>query len=819
MSLREHCRARWRVLTFVTALALGSAAGHPSPPARSVDGLAGILGKAAGGSVRAADLVWEPPRGLFTEALFGRRIFFLAAVGPRGDKDLFRSRVRVSREGHPIEVLGAHNLTHTPLGDESALEIRERTVAFATTALGRVQGVTVIDLSGPRPADRAGSLAARAVSHLDALLRTGSPSPLGETSVVWERPPRSVRVVLQPPRLHIDAEEPASATEVDLASGTLTGPTAADMDSTVSVVTYSARHRDALPWIADLVRPALASLLPSWGGRFVEGALGIVRSGGALVLRLSAANRAKGAAAPVPASPASSALAFPPPDVPPIWQSSRPGEGHWEPVRERWLARVPGAPPGSPAYFYSTILRPDPGRPSSEVSLVALDMTLLELGFESGYEVPRSRSGPPGAGRIPRADLPRVVGAFNGGATSGPGRFGARARHRDLVPPSPDVATVMVTDGGEVGLGPWGPSTEIPGRTRALRQSAATDESVTERSALCRLGSGHLVFASGEALSRDTLHRAMKAVQCRDTVELDSGRSRTGMFLVSARDHDPERSRFEAVRAGTGIDPRKYLSGSDRDFFYVMLRDTSPAPVNGVTWSPSPGAQPAPAWMPAVFEARRNLGELEVRLTSFEAGRVRWVLRAGTEEPGTVGGQPKKVALEADLEKSALAAVGLGHTTDALRYGLAFEGGASLELRQSYATLVLSPSGPPRIFPPGRRPTLTPEEDAVQLPLLTASDDADPGGLDRGSLRLRGAACVTSSGGFLVATARHDSSEPLLSALLEAGCSEVVALDRGSRHPAFVQRAGTDDALQARSSETVLHAVSIPMMPHTFSIE
>jgi hypothetical protein len=129
---------------------------------------------------------------------------------------------------------------------------------------------------------------------------------------------------------------------------------------------------------------------------------------------------------------------------------------------------------------------------------------------------------------------------------------------------------------------------------------------------------------------------------------------------------------------------------------------------------------------------------------------------------------------------------------------------------------VLARGCAPRILAPGERPELAPAEEAVQLPLLADDGKVDGRAADRGGSRLRGALCVTPNGRVLVAVARHDSSDPLASVLLESGCRRVVGLDRGSRHPAFVQRTGTADPPLSRYETSVLYALGRPMTPHGF---
>jgi hypothetical protein len=279
---------------------------------------------------------------------------------------------------------------------------------------------------------------------------------------------------------------------------------------------------------------------------------------------------------------------------------------------------------------------------------------------------------------------------------------------------------------------------------------------------------------------------------------------------------EPGDGRYRLADNGMSINPSRYYLGSDKDFFYVMVRDLAAESGAGEKWEKSSGAQPPPSWLPAIHESTRDVGELSIRVVQFDAGRVDWAVRAGSEEPSVSGAASKRVGLGPELEGRVVAAVGLGHTTDALRYGLAFGGRPSLDLRKTYATVVTKPGAPPRIVPPGERPKLEANEDAVQLPLLAKDGEVDTRASDRGGTRVRGALCVNPDGRVFVATGRHDSSDPLTATLVELGCRTVVALDRGSRHPAFVHRAGTSDAPLSAYETSVLYALGRPMTPLAF---
>ncbi|HEX3597851.1 MAG TPA: hypothetical protein VHU80_22235, partial [Polyangiaceae bacterium] len=406
-----------------------------------------------------------------------------------------------------------------------------------------------------------------------------------------------------------------------------------------------------------------------------------------------------------------------------------------------------------------------------------------------------------------------------------------------LLPPVPGAATVLVTTDGRAGFGPWPAGDTLPPDVSSLRQNLdplvdgavvnpahrsiwgwqiAGESSLTERTALCLTPSRHVYYAWGRDITGQGLGRALKQAGCDYAVHLDMNPRHCGFVFMHAAPGQPGDGQYRLADSGMSINPSRYYQGSDKDFFYVMLRDVGAGASGADAWRTSAGVQPPPAWFPGIHELSRDVGELSISVVEFDAGRVDWVVRSGSSEPSAPGAPSKRIGLEPELDGRVVAAVGLGHTTDALRYGLAFAGRASLELRRTYATVVLAPGAAPRIEQPGERPKLLPNEEAVQLPLLAKDGEVDPRAADRGGTRVRGALCVTSNGRILIATARHDSSDPLAATLIELGCKNVVALDRGSRHPAFVHRAGTSDAPLSSYETSVLYALGRPMTPYAF---
>jgi hypothetical protein len=92
----------------------------------------------------------------------------------------------------------------------------------------------------------------------------------------------------------------------------------------------------------------------------------------------------------------------------------------------------------------------------------------------------------------------------------------------------------------------------------------------------------------------------------------------------------------------------------------------------------------------------------------------------------------------------------------------------------------------------------------------------EPRARERGDMRRRAALCITPTERLIVASALNDTSDTLAAALLKVGCTRIVELDRGSHHPAFLNRAGTSTPPIASYETSVLYALGRPMQPRAF---
>ena len=821
---------RVRAFAVGAVLAVAARATRPSPPERTVAGLAALLGAAAEGVVRPDDVAWEPAGSAVGEALFGRGVVFLAASAPGAPRDVYRARVRLTLEGRPISVGSVRNLSSTPLGDEGSLVASGALFAYATASEGKVDAASVLDVRGRPPAADASWLDG-AMAAVTAWQETGNAAGLTRADVALDRPASQVALRWTDGALALALD--ASRLTLDPASGQLSG----DVDATgARVVPIPTLRKRPILWAVDTVRAEIGPDAIAW----LEAEVFDLRDRARRALFAASgpppaevAHAAEPAAPVLDASKAGEDGGFwPPAPIASIFRDAERGEGRWEPVTLpflRKLARAPGTPE-PPPYFYQTTVRPDAQRPYAKVLVVAIDVRQLELDMEGGVEDPKSLTGARGAGKIPRDPrvLGRVVGAFNGAFKTTHGEYGMMVHRRVLLPPKPDAATVVVTRDARVGLGTWrGPPT-LPddvvsfrqnleplvedgklspsGRTQWGWQLAGTSM-LTERSGICVTEPGHLYYVWGDEVSAPTLGKAMLQVGCTYGMHLDMNPHHTGFVFASVRDLRAKDYDAKLLTPQMEIQPDRYLEYSPKDFFYLMLRE--PRPAGELGWAPDVGVQPAPAWLPGFYRAvaTPEAGDAaQVELLSVEPGRVGWSVRAATRDARDGSGE-----LSGDDAHRVVAAFGLGAASEARPTGLVVAGRALVASRGE-AWLVAAPGRDLAITAAGPAPV---EGDAIELPLIVDDAHALPPPRDHG-LRRRAALGVTAEGRAIVASATAHGDEPLAAALVAAGCLRAVALDRGGHAAAFVHRAGTPTPPLGRYDQAALYALGRPMTPRAF---
>ena len=807
------------MLGAVAALAVRTV--YPGPPAATLKGVASMLGEATVTQVDPGEFIWEPSRGIAADALLGRRVLFLGRASPGAARDLFRAAVRVTLEGQPIAVSHVVNLTDSPFGDEQGLVGRGEHVAYATVSFGAVQQVTLLDLRGDA-AEMPSDPLVRVMGWLTNAQTTGAFEGLARTEVSANIRAKTASVSLDDQMLSLAIDGGSSRVGVVLATGQVSGG-----DTGVSAIQVPHLAKPPILWAVDTVRAVTGPEPIAWLEENVFDARDTVKRMGHQMMGQGGADeqladRLDGADGPqLPPSPPAPPQtvgadgvahqeSWPPQHLRSIFKQSVDGEGDWKPPRHKFLPenRSPGASEPAPSYFYQTFVRPDPKRPWAKVWMVAMDSRQLRLGMQGGIEDPKPLTGARGEGRIPQdpAILYRTVGAFNGAFKTTHGEYGMMVDRRVLLPPKPGGATILVSEDGRAGFGTWPASPDIPADVVSFRQnldplvddgrlnpaqrqqwgwhSHATGM-LTHRSGLCLTSTGHLVYAWGPEVTGDTLGNAMVQAGCTYAVHLDMNPHHTAFAYINVRGPGARNRDAELLHPGMEVLPERFIVWSPKDFFYLTLRSFGPEPIEGVDLSADDGAQPPPAWAPAVFKSAVSTRDgTKVDVFAFSPQRTSFRLRAGT------GTQPTSshAVLEPALTGRVLAAIVTGGESAEPQMALRV-GGEQLGATGGGASLAVDAKGKVRIerAAPKGEPS-----DFAELPLLGADGEASAQARQKGPNRRRTAICTSPDGFVWMAVTKATSDVPLVDALEKARCEVIAGLDRGAGKPARLFRAGTE---------------------------
>ncbi|WP_437631227.1 hypothetical protein [Sorangium sp. So ce854] len=861
-----------RVLFLGVAGAPDGAAQAPDGAAQAPDGAAQAAdaaqaagaAQAADGAAQAADAAQAAGAAQAADAA--------RAPDGRGAADLYRARVRLTRSGRPVSLGGVRNLTETPLGDDRNLVARGRRVAVTTSAFGAVQGITLLDLGGDAGARPLGERLRAAVDgwietgSVDGASRTeisfddppaSARLDLADGALVMALGPEAVPAALSAgaseletggrdpfgARAHrVPRRVPSFAELAGLSAGRLLGPGAAAAveriaravdragsglrEPAAAYLTHGAASPEPAPpasegwpslWPPPPVLPAVDPPLPG------EGAWTLVAPSLPRVLPGIEGDPQR------PASPFAATTVRPDP--------------------ERQHARV-------------HLLAID----TRHVKFT------LQAGFEEPRPTagPRGTGKLPDAatlrGAIGLGARPRDPGARHAGAEA----LGMVVGGRPLVPPRDGAATLAVDASGRPYFGAWpsegdlqrvpwalwqrpagagalrgggprrfpwalwqGPSlfeaasaaAPLPALAAAPAASApreATpspgddgDDLVAERAALCVTDRGFVVHAWGSALDAAALRAALARAGCVAGVSLGRAPAPLGVAFLSAQ-QDGGLAAERLDPAMSIAPPAHVASASPGPFLYFESRSTDGPPPpdlslpgERVGWAPDGGAQPPPAWSPAVYAATSAHLGAQVRVHAFAPDRFLFRLRAGSREISPRSAPKLAAEVPEDERRRVLAAIGVGTGRRRGPRGLAVGGTVGLRFRGE-GGLLLVRGGRVEIRPAGGV-EIAPDMDATELPLTADDGRLRPEAREIGTMRRRGAACVLEDGTLLVATTTFDSDEATTEALLDLGCARVVALDRGAHRNAFVHRASGDPALEQAYGETALFAVGLAM--------
>ena len=265
------------------------------------------------------------------------------------------------------------------------------------------------------------------------------------------------------------------------------------------------------------------------------------------------------------------------------------GEGEWQP----YLFDASGR-----AVAYRTFVAPDDERRYVVAAIVAFDLRATQLHFVLGSEEPKSTVVVERSGRIPSSDAQpgRILSVFNGGFKADHGQYGAMSNRAIVLPPITGHMTVAMNPDGSVHMGTWG--REIAANDDALwwRQNGPpiisrgqvnplTSEmtarnwgaSINGAVAVWRSGLGLsqdgrvLYYAAGDNLVVSALARGLQAAGAYSAMQLDV--NNYWVYFGAVKAEGAQLTNETLLDKMKGSDPRRYLNGFSRDFFYVTLKE------------------------------------------------------------------------------------------------------------------------------------------------------------------------------------------------------------------------------------------------------
>lgn len=563
--------------------------------------------------------------------------------------DVWAADAVVSPQGRVANMGRARNLTRTSSADETSPIILGHWALFSRRIEGRFVGLELFDLAGEPPTQK-GPLS-RVQRGLSNLQQTGQWAGIGKRSYTFKLPVTTLSIHAEEHRFQVHAD--GDLLRIDpVHEKPLEGSFLVDVRSPTPSVNA------LVPWLVDAVREI------SWIGpekiAWLENKVFALRDqakrayhsvnevdhAAEAALDLGIAEhpqkeeeeKVERLSVPDPESgwpPAPLDVLIPTPEV--------AGEGKWRAIIDDPYVRE--LPDGSPVFF-QTFLRADPQRDWARVYLTLWDPRLVQLHVVAGTEEPLSATGETGTGMIPRKPevLRRLVGAFNGGFQAVHGEFGMMADGRVYLPPKPWAATVAVFSDGRVGMGSWpGPEdrragydearavAQIPDGMVSYRQNLTSlvedgrfnpwnrwwwgaapkqqsEQTLTQRSALCITREGFMLYAWGDSASPEALGAALVAARCVRAMHLDMNAGHSGMEFYNMLAPDEARMPIEkrvpssvekpfsaltgyTLRArkmvtSMGIALPRYVFPDPRDYFYLTIKP-------GLVGTALPGEQAA----------------------------------------------------------------------------------------------------------------------------------------------------------------------------------------------------------------------------------
>jgi hypothetical protein len=290
--------------------------------------------------------------------------------------------------------------------------------------------------------------------------------------------------------------------------------------------------------------------------------------------------------------------------TPPFDEVAASGDGGWLAV----------APPGSrqaPA-MWKTLIHPDPKRPFAAVAIVAIDRNAIDLHVAPGTDEPKAPQIPNvvRSGLVPQKEQPQLVAAFNGGFRAMHGNYGMMAGGVTFIPPRDIACTVAFFTPGkskgeadaqrpELAIRTWSKIADRREEMSAFRQTppclvengepnpgllsefnrnwGATvgGDTIIRRSAIgISKDRRHLFYALGDAVTAQSIGRAMQVVGAHDAAQLDVNYSYP-RFVLFEQNPNGFPIATSPIVPDVKFSPTDYVVGAQqRDFFYLTRKKT-----------------------------------------------------------------------------------------------------------------------------------------------------------------------------------------------------------------------------------------------------
>jgi Phosphodiester glycosidase len=243
-----------------------------------------------------------------------------------------------------------------------------------------------------------------------------------------------------------------------------------------------------------------------------------------------------------------------------------------------------------------TFVRPDPDRSYAIVALIQMNMYYLSLTSVAGTYYPGAELGHPGPGVIPMSDRAtnNLVAAFNGGFQYMDGHYGMTVGSTTYVPLTIGLGSLIIYDDDSIAIQRYDGTTPSFKKIKSVRQNGplildkgkitadaesggyqvwgrtTTNSVYTWRSGVGLTAQGNLVYAVGPSLTASTLAQSLKLAGAQEAIQLDINQFwvRFVTFTPTGAGNYTSESILNTLQNGGP----SYLSGYNKDFFYLMMK-------------------------------------------------------------------------------------------------------------------------------------------------------------------------------------------------------------------------------------------------------